>query len=509
MIGRTTAPEGAPAGETPRAPEGRESGVEQPRPLSPVLPATMLIVDDLEENREILCRFLQSKGYRVVEAGGGEEALRLVESDRVDLVVLDVMMPGLSGTEVLERLRRRYEPTRLPVIMATAKDRPEDIVQALALGANDYISKPVDLTVLLARAETQLAVKRLTEELELRNRFIRNAFGRYLSDEVVSSLLSRPEGLQLGGQQQTVTLLMSDLRGFSSLASQLEPPQVVRLLNNYLGAMADVITRFQGTIDEFIGDAIMALFGAPLSREDDAERAVACAVAMQLAMASVNEQNRRDGLPEVRMGVAVNTGEVIVGNIGSHRRTKYGVVGTHVNLTSRIEAFTLGGQVLVSEATRRAAGDAVVAGERLTLRAKGFDEPVIVHDVRGVQGRWRLSLPERVRDMRPVLRPLGVRFQVLMGPHDQGALVEGRIVKAGSTAVEVTGGPRPPAHSEVRLRVIGADGREMPGDLYGRVTGEVSGPGFVVAITAPRAEVMRLLQEATAAPAGARARGLS
>lgn len=503
IIGRAGAPERGPRAEPPRAPEAGEGDAQRPRPPSPVLPATMLIVDDLEENREILCRFLQSKGYRVLEAGSGEEALRLVESDRIDLVVLDVMMPGLSGTEVLERLRRRYEPTRLPVIMATAKDRPEDIVQALALGANDYISKPVDLTVLLARAETQLAVKRLTEELELKNRFIRNAFGRYLSDEVVSSLLSRPEGLQLGGQQQTVTLLMSDLRGFSSLASQLDPPQVVRLLNNYLGAMADVITRFQGTIDEFIGDAIMALFGAPVTREDDAERAVACAVAMQLAMASVNEQNRRDGLPEVQMGVAVNTGDVIVGNIGSHRRTKYGVVGTHVNLTSRIESFTLGGQVLVSEATRRAAGDAVVAGERLSLRAKGFDEPVVVHEVRGVQGRWRLGLPERVRDMLPVQRPLAVRFQVLSGPHQQGAAVEARILKAGSAAVELTGGPRPPAHSEVRLRVIAADGREMAGDLYGRVTGDTSGPTFVVAITAPRPEVMKLLKEATGS-AGAR-----
>lgn len=502
ITGRTEPmPERGSTAEASRASEVQD-GAERPRPLRPVLPATLLIVDDLDENREILCRFLQSKGYRVLEAGSGEEALGLVESDRIDLVVLDVMMPGLSGTEVLERLRRRYEPTRLPVIMATAKDRPEDIVEALALGANDYISKPVDLTVLLARAETQLAVKRLTEELELRNRFIRTAFGRYLSDEVVSSLLSRPEGLQLGGSQQTVTLLMSDLRGFSSLASQLEPRQVVRLLNNYLGAMADVITRFQGTIDEFIGDAIMALFGAPIAREDDAERAVACAVAMQLAMSSVNEQNRRDGLPEVQMGVAVNTGEVIVGNIGSHRRTKYGVVGTHVNLTSRIEAFTLGGQVLVSEETRRAAGDAVVAGERLTLRAKGFDDPVIVHEVRGVQGRWRLALPPRVRDLLPVERPLGARFHVLNGPHHQGEWAQARIVRAGSTTVELAADTRPPPHSEVRLRVIGADGREAPWDLYGRVTGEVAATGgaFIVSFTAPRPELMRLLQEATGRP---------
>jgi class 3 adenylate cyclase len=466
-------------------------------------PATLLIVDDVDENREILCRYLQGKGYRVLEAGSGEDALRRVETDRVDLVVLDVMMPGLSGTEVLERLRRHYEPTRLPVIMATARDRPEDVVQALSLGANDYVAKPMDLMVLLARAETQLSVKRLTEELELRNRFIRAAFGRYLSDEVVTSLLARPEGLQLGGRQQTVTLLMSDLRGFTSLASQLPPQQVVRLLNNYLGAMADVITRFQGTIDEFIGDAIMALFGAPESREDDAERAVACAVAMQLAMAEVNAQNRRDGLPDVQMGVAVNTGEVIVGNIGSYRRTKYGVVGTHVNLTSRIESFTLGGQVLVSEATARAAGPSLRVGAQLTLRAKGFNDPVTVHEVKGVEGRWRLALPERVRELRPVRAPLGVRFQVLHGPHVATEAADGVIVKAGPAVVEVRAAEIPPPHSEVRLHLLGAGGQATPWDLYGRVTLDAAEAGcFLVSFTAPCPELVRLLQDAVADGAG-------
>ncbi|HEU5323485.1 MAG TPA: adenylate/guanylate cyclase domain-containing protein, partial [Methylomirabilota bacterium] len=258
-----------------------------------------------------------------------------------------------------------------------------------------------------------------------------------------------------------------------------------------------------GTIDEFIGDAIMALFGAPVSREDDAERAVACAVAMQLAMAQVNEQNRRDGLPEVHMGVAVNTGDVIVGNIGSHKRTKYGVVGMHVNLTSRIESFTLGGQVLVSEETARAAGPSLVLGQRLTLRAKGFNEPVIVHEVKGVQGRWRLTLPEPARELSPLLQPLGVRLHVVHGPHAAGDPLEGQIVRAGAAVVEVKAGPVPPPHSEVRLRVLGADGREAPWDLYGRVTANGAARGcFLVSLTAPRPEVVQLLQDAIVGRAG-------
>ena len=175
-------------------------------------------------------------------------------------------------------------------------------------------------------------VQRLASALELRNGFIRRLFGRYVSDEVVSTLLESPSGLRLGGEKRTVTILMADLRGFSGMAERLPPEQVVSTLNNYLGAMTDIITAHQGTIDEFIGDAILALFGAPIARDDDARRAAACALEMQLAMPAVNERNRGLGLPDLQMGIAVNTGEVVVGNVGSHKRAKYGVVGSPVNL---------------------------------------------------------------------------------------------------------------------------------------------------------------------------------
>ena len=274
------------------------------------------------------------------------------------------MMPGLSGLEVLARVRERWPASDLPVIMATARDASENVVEALRLGANDYVTKPLDFGVVLARIETQLElrrqkqeIRRLADDLEVRNRFIRAVFGRYLSDEVVAALLASPEGPRLGGEMRTVTLLMSDLRGFTPLTEGLPPEQVLRLLNSYLAAMADVIMAHQGTIDEFVGDAILAIFGAPLAREDDARRAVACAVAMQRAMAELNRRNEAEGLPRLEMGIAVHTGEVIVGNVGSERRTKYGVVGSAVNHAGRIESFTVGGQVLISEATLRAAGD--------------------------------------------------------------------------------------------------------------------------------------------------------
>ena len=147
------------------------------------------------------------------------------------------------------------------------------------------------------------------------------------------------------------------------------------MLNRYLGTMVEIIMQYQGTIDEIIGDAMLVIFGAPIWRQDDAQRAVACAVAMQLAMATVNAENGRAGLPDIDMGIGVHTGEVVVGNIGSHKRTKYGVVGSHVNLTSRVQSYTIGGQILVSEVTQQEIGPLGRLRKQMEVEAKGIARP--------------------------------------------------------------------------------------------------------------------------------------
>jgi class 3 adenylate cyclase len=188
----------------------------------------------------------------------------------------------------------------------------------------------------------------LNQQLERRNQFIRETFGRYTSDDIVEVLLDMPEGLKLGGEKRQLTLLMSDLRGFTALAERLEATQVVALLNYYLSSMIEIIQRNGGTIDDIIGDAILVLFGAPVAMPDAAQRAVCCGLEMQKAMQEVNEYNFQKGWPEIEMGIALHTGEAVAGNIGSTKRSKYGVIGQPVNLTARIESFTVGGQVLVS-----------------------------------------------------------------------------------------------------------------------------------------------------------------
>jgi class 3 adenylate cyclase len=164
----------------------------------------------------------------------------------------------------------------------------------------------------------------------------------------------------------------------------------MRMLNNYLGTMSEIIMSHQGTIDEFIGDAILAIFGAPITRIDDADRAVSCALEMQEAMIDINRDNARAGLPEISMGIGVNTGAVIAGNIGSEKRSKYGVVGHHVNLTARIESQTAGGDVLISKSTLDKLQIIVELGAEAQVNVKGIAEPVSMYRVLSMADRQKL-----------------------------------------------------------------------------------------------------------------------
>jgi class 3 adenylate cyclase len=408
-------------------------------------PSRVLVVDDIEWNRSMLAQRLERKSYRVDTADGGAEAIEKIRSASYDIVLLDIMMPEVSGYDVLREVRKTRSPFDLPIIMATAKDQGEDIVSAFKLGANDYVVKPIDFAVALVRIETQLSRKRameearrLTAELERHNQFIRKTFGRYLSKEVVENLLSSPEGLRLGGEKRPITIMMSDLRGFSRLSEQLDPEQVVTVLNNYLGKMAEIVGHHNGTIDEFIGDAVLALFGAPIRREDDAERAIVCALRMQLAMREVNEENLRNGLPELEMGIALNTGECVVGNIGSHERAKYGVVGSPVNLTNRIESYTAGGQILVSKATVDAVGAELKLGDELQLRAKGFRELVTVYELLGIGGPHNLELQPRSEERRSLVREIPVAIELVQGEHVTGDAPPGKRVELSMCQAEST-----------------------------------------------------------------------
>ncbi len=362
-----------------------------PRQLPQAAPGTLLVIDDSEQSRELLERHLARQGHRVLSAASGDEGLEILRREKVDLVFLDLMMPRMSGLELLGILKADPVLRAVPVIVVSGISETSGVIRCIEAGAEDYLNKPFNPTLLQARLAAGLERKRWHDreeayrrELERNERFIRNTFGRYLSDEIVDALLESPQGLRLGGSACTVTILMADIRNFSWICENHEPEQVVQLLNNYLGAMSSIIMAHNGTVDEFIGDAILAIFGAPVGRDDDALRAIACALDMQDAVAGINARNRALGLPEIGIGIGLNTGKVVAGNIGSERRSKYGVVGHTVNLTARIEAFTAGGEILAAESTIAEVGAAVETGRHFTAQPKGMAGEVTIFAITGM-----------------------------------------------------------------------------------------------------------------------------
>lgn len=244
-----------------------------------------------------------------------------------------------------------------------------------------------------------------SQRLQLVN-FIKDTFGRYLGRKVVDEILESPDGRRIGGRRQTVTVLMSDLRGFSDLSDARDPEEMVRILNRYLEAMTQVIEHYDGVIDEFIGDAILTVFGIPEEKADDPARAVACALAMQQTLAELNHELVADGLPPLEMGIGINTGPVVVGNLGSEARTKYGIVGAAVNVASRIESNTVGGQVLVGEATNEQISDLVEARPPMTVMMKGLKKPLVCYPVTALGSPYNISFRSDTNDpMAPIQMP--------------------------------------------------------------------------------------------------------
>jgi hemerythrin-like metal-binding protein len=283
------------------------------------------------------------------------------------------------------------------------------------------------LKALNASLEDKVAER--TVQLEQKNELIRQVFGRYLSDEIVETLLETECGLVLGGERREITLLTSDIRGFTAQTDNLPPEQVIKIINFYLTAMADVITEYQGTIDEFMGDGILVLFGAPIVRDDDPQRAVACAVAMQLAMNKVNEKIIAWGYAPLEMGIGVNTAEVVVGNIGSEKRTKYGIIGGEVNLTYRIESYTTGGQIFISKSTFNKLGDLVKIRTTQEVKPKGVKQPITIYEVAGIGGKYNRYLEKSEEFFVPLTTTVPLHYTVLEGKHISNQSWSGQLLK--------------------------------------------------------------------------------
>ena len=436
----------------------------------------ILVVDDTPANIQTVAAILKGEGYQLSVATSGTQALEVLERTRPDLILLDVMMPGLDGFETCRRIKASEAWRDVPIIFLTAKTETGDIVQGFEVGAVDYVGKPFNGHELLARVSTHLTVDQLRRSLAAKNvelarahELVRRAFGRYVSEEVAASILESPEGLDLGGEEREVTILMSDLRGFTAMAARLTPHEVIESLNLYLEAMVDVIGRYGGTIDEIIGDAILVIFGAPVVSDDHAEKAVACGLAMQLAMGDVNRRLIAQGAAELQMGIGVHSGRVIVGNIGSLRRTKYAAVGSNVNLAGRIESFTTGGQLLISESTRERVKATLRVDGQFHVEPKGATAALQLFEIGGLGDPFGLSLPRRVSALRPLAAPVPVRFTVLEEKFVGRTVHDGRLaaVSEAEAMLEAALAVAPLSNLKIELEAGAHAG--PAGELYAKV----------------------------------------
>jgi class 3 adenylate cyclase/ActR/RegA family two-component response regulator len=367
--------------------------------------AHILVVDDMPKNVKLLADVLAIKGYRISTASSGEQALAAIDADPPDLLLLDVMMPGLSGYEVCRAIRADPRHAMLPVVLVTALDPATERITGLEAGADDFLSKPVNQAELMARVRSLLRVKTLYDEvqrqkaeLEEWNRTLegRVADGvqqlervgrlkRFFSPQLAEAILVGGADDPLKSHRREITVVFLDLRGFTSFAETADPEEVMSVLAEYHRAMGRLILAHEGTLERFAGDGIMVFFNDPVPIPDPARRAVDMSVAMQQDMVALTRDWTRRGY-DMQLGVGIAQGFATLGGIGFEGRIDYAAIGTVTNLAARLCSEAEGGEILVSQRARAA----LLAGSEAELprleakgeiSLKGFHRPLPV---------WRL-----------------------------------------------------------------------------------------------------------------------
>ncbi|HUV74505.1 MAG TPA: response regulator [Anaerolineae bacterium] len=360
----------------------------------------VVLADDNEAFREVTAKLLERLGYSVVTAPDGRHALQAVRQHSPDLLVLDIMMPGMSGIDVVKQVRD--QDRLIGIVMVTAFGSEEVAVQALTAGADDYLIKPLDYQEAFIRLERVVERSllrreriRLQQELEAAHGELQARYGelegsyrrireleeqtrdmleRYLPTQVAQYLIDNPARANLGGERREVSILFADLRGFTALAEKMSPESLIDVVNDYLALATDNIIAHGGVLDKFMGDAVMALYNSPLDQPDHALRAVRTAFALRESF------GRRRTEPVLHCGFGISTGEVVVGNIGSEALMNYTAVGDAVNLAFRLQEQAQAEQILMSRATYEQVKNSVEARSLGRMRIKRRAEDAEVYE---------------------------------------------------------------------------------------------------------------------------------
>ena len=334
-------------------------------------PGKLLVVDDNKVNRLLLCRSLEQQGHAVGSAANGRLALEMLRKEPYDLLLLDMEMPEMDGFQVLEQLGREPRLSDLPVIVTSSLEGLENVVRCIELGAEDYLTKPVNPVLLKARIGASLEKKRLRDQQK-------ELVSRFATSEVAQDLAQ--SGFSLGGRYVRCSVMFSDIRGFTALVESQPPDATIELLNTYYTLMFDAISRHGGVVNQMVGDGLMAIFGAPLPLAEPARSAVAAAAEMIEMIELFNHEQTMIGKPTIRIGIGIATGDVVAGYTGTQDRATYTCVGDTVNLAARLEAHTkvAGRAILIDGATREGLGKDVALEGLGQVHLKGKAGPVEV-----------------------------------------------------------------------------------------------------------------------------------
>jgi len=363
----------------------------------------ILVVDDTPENIRLLEALLEPRGYSVITASSGQEALVKLRDQPPDLVLLDVVMPQMDGYEVCRRIREDPTTTVLPVVMVTASGS-EQRIAAIEAGADDFISKPLDRAELLARIRSLLRIKEYHDKIEAQaaelkrwNRDLEQRVGeqvdelvrvgrlkRFLAPQLVEVITSSGDDSFLDSHRREITVVFCDLRGFTAFAESGEPEDVTNVLREYHTVLGKLIFQFEGTLERFTGDGLMVFFNDPVPVEDPALRAVQMAVAMQERVGELAAEWRRHG-HDLHFGVGIAQGFATLGRIGFEGRFDYAAIGTVTNLAARLCDKAAPGQILMSQRVFAATETAVRAEPVEELELKGFSRPLTVFNVIGLE----------------------------------------------------------------------------------------------------------------------------
>jgi adenylate cyclase len=362
------------------------------------MPARLLVVDDVPVNVKLLADLLTVKGYEVVTAASGAEALAKVEKDQPCLVLLDVMMPGMSGYDVCRKIRENPATAMLPVIMVTALDPTQERVKGIEAGADDFLTKPINQPELLARVKSLLRIKELHDELAEWNQTLERRveqqlaqldrlerLKRFFSPQLAELIVSGDAEDPLKSHRREITVVFLDLRGFTAFAETSEPEEVMGVLREYHAEMGRVILEHEGTLERFTGDGMMIFFNDPVLVPDGPERAVRMAVVMRERVDELLVKWRKRGY-ELDFGIGIAQGYATIGAIGFEGRMDYGAIGTVTNMAARLCGEARPGQILVSQRMLGTVEALVEVEELGGLTLKGFSRPVVAFNVRRLKG---------------------------------------------------------------------------------------------------------------------------